>query len=160
VKTARDCCWRLIKALEDCAERGETMPAAWVLAERLEVAVASIHRALNRLISAGLVECLAKGGGTRSGSYRLNSGAVLHGAPSRRPRGTVSGAADRSCTSGGRVLRQAQDEGRGEQQAVRTCLRCHDTFLSAHKGNRICDACKSHSDFGPGGEAYGVALSR
>jgi len=44
-----------------------------------------------------------------------------------------------------RAYHRPKSDRRGEER-VRQCLRCHKTFLSTHKGNRLCLPCRRQDD--------------
>lgn len=43
---------------------------------------------------------------------------------------------------------------RNKSAKIRPCLRCRSSFHSHGSGNRICDPCKSSSDWMSGGDDY------
>ncbi len=139
---------RLLAALMAHATAGHTMPAVETLGAESGLSVATVFSALRRLVAAGKIECLVRGGGTRSGTWRIvASGAVLEGASVRGAYGAKS--ARREAPEG---LKPPADDCK-----ERKCLRCGGMFLSPHVGIRICLPCKSLNDFSPAADAYQIS---
>lgn len=102
---------------------GSGMPSMVDLSYSLQCSTTSCDRVLGELERAGAMQCLSRGTGRVRGSWRLvgsdgGGGAVLDGT---KP-----------------VL---SEDGEGPKE--RRCLKGNHLFLSAHKGNRICEACRS-----------------